>query len=223
MKKKILKLTGILFLCVLIFSACKDDYEDYYEGYGMVNFLGESNYQIKMDDGKVLHPQEAPFPSSELTDSMRLSLAYSIIKEQGSDLDVKIYRAMEILTKPVITYDTAVLDSIGNDPIKISGYWMAHGFLNFEFVYAGGYPVVNVKHMINLLQHTDNKEMLSLEFRHNAFGDKKEQLYPGVVSFPIGHILDTMQQPVKVSIKYQDTNNSNQTREFYYQSILTEE
>ena len=181
MEKTILRLTGIL-LCILLFSACKDDYEDHYQGYGMVNILGESNYQIKMDDGYVLHPKEAPFPSSELTDSMRLSLEYSIIEIQDSSVDVKILRAMEILTKPVIAYDTTTLDSIGNDPIKISGYWIAHGFLNFEFVYAGGYPVVNVKHMVNLLQHTDNTEGLLFEFRHNAFGDKREQLYSGQLS-----------------------------------------
>ena len=216
MEKTILRLTGIL-LCILLFSACKDDYEDHYQGYGMVNILGESNYQIKMDDGYVLHPKEAPFPSSELTDSMRLSLEYSIIEIQDSSVDVKILRAMEILTKPVIAYDTTTLDSIGNDPIKISGYWIAHGFLNFEFVYAGGYPVVNVKHMVNLLQHTDNTEGLLFEFRHNAFGDKREQLYSGVVSFPINHLLDNMPKPVKIKVKYHDSNNSNRTIEFNYQ------
>lgn len=216
MEKTILRLTGIL-LCILLFSACKDDYEDHYQGYGMVNILGESNYQIKMDDGYVLHPKEAPFPSSELTDSMRLSLEYSIIERQDSSVDVKILRAMEILTKPVIAYDTTTLDSIGNDPIKISGYWIAHGFLNFEFVYAGGYPVVNVKHMVNLLQHTDNTEGLLFEFRHNAFGDKREQLYSGVVSFPIDHLLDNMPKPVKIKVKYHDSNNSNRTIEFNYQ------
>ncbi len=216
MEKTILRLTGIL-LCILLFSACKDDYEDHYQGYGMVNILGESNYQIKMDDGYVLHPKEAPFPSSELTDSMRLSLEYSIIEIQDSSVDVKILRAMEILTKPVIAYDTTTLDSIGNDPIKISGYWIAHGFLNFEFVYAGGYPVVNVKHMVNLLQHTDNTEGLLFEFRHNAFGDKREQLYSGVVSFPIDHLLDNMPKPVKIKVKYHDSNNSNRTIEFNYQ------
>ena len=216
MEKTILRLTGIL-LCILLFSACKDDYEDHYQGYGMVNILGESNYQIKMDDGYVLHPKEAPFPSSELTDSMRLSLEYSIIEIQDSSVDVKILRAMEILTKPVIAYDTTTLDSIGNDPIKISGYWIAYGFLNFEFVYAGGYPVVNVKHMVNLLQHTDNTEGLLFEFRHNAFGDKREQLYSGVVSFPIDHLLDNMPKPVKIKVKYHDSNNSNRTIEFNYQ------
>lgn len=215
MENKILKLTGI-FLCVLLFSACKDDYEDHYQGYGMVNLLGESSYQIKMDDGFTLHPKEAPFPSSELNDSMRLSLDYSIIDMQDSSVDVKIHRAIEILTKPVIAYETSILDSIGNDPIKISGYWIAHGFLNFEFIYSGGYPVVSVKHMVNLLHHTDNSDGLLFEFRHNAFGDKREQLYPGVVSFPVSNLLDNTSQPLKIKIKYRDSNNSNRTIEFNY-------
>lgn len=215
MENKILKLTGI-FLCVLLFSACKDDYEDHYQGYGMVNLLGESSYQIKMDDGFTLHPKEAPFPSSELNDSMRLSLDYSIIDMQDSSVDVKIHRAIEILTKPVIAYETSILDSIGNDPIKISGYWIAHGFLNFEFIYSGGYPVVSVKHMVNLLHHTDNSDGLLFEFRHNAFGDKREQLYSGVVSFPVSNLLDNSSQPLKIKIKYRDSNNSNRTIEFNY-------
>lgn len=216
MENKILKLIGI-FLCVLLFSACKDDYEDHYQGYGMVNLLGESSYQIKMDDGFTLHPKEAPFPSSELNDSMRLSLDYSIIDMQDSSVDVKIHRAIEILTKPVIAYETSILDSIGNDPIKISGYWIAHGFLNFEFIYSGGYPVVSVKHMVNLLHHTDNSDGLLFEFRHNAFGDKREQLYSGVVSFPVSNLLDNTSQPLKIKIKYRDSNNSNRTIEFNYQ------
>lgn len=216
MENKILKLIGI-FLCVLLFSACKDDYEDHYQGYGMVNLLGESSYQIKMDDGFTLHPKEAPFPSSELNDSMRLSLDYSIIDMQDSSVDVKIHRAIEILTKPVIAYETSILDSIGNDPIKISGYWIAHGFLNFEFIYSGGYPVVSVKHMVNLLHHTDNSDGLLFEFRHNAFGDKREQLYSGVVSFPISNLTDNMSKPLKIKIKYRDSNNSNRTIEFNYQ------
>lgn len=216
MENKILKLIGI-FLCVLLFSACKDDYEDHYQGYGMVNLLGESSYQIKMDDGFTLHPKEAPFPSSELNDSMRLSLDYSIIDMQDSSVDVKIHRAIEILTKPVLAYETSILDSIGNDPIKISGYWIAHGFLNFEFIYSGGYPVVSVKHMVNLLHHTDNSDGLLFEFRHNAFGDKREQLYSGVVSFPISNLTDNMSKPLKIKIKYRDSNNSNRTIEFNYQ------
>lgn len=218
MNKNILKLISV-FLCVLLFAACKDDYEDHYQGYGMVNMLGESSYQIKMDDGYTLHPKEAPFPSSELSDSMRLNLEYSILEVQDSSVDVKILRAMEILTKPVIAYDTTLLDSIGNDPIKISdsGYWIAHGFLNFEFVYAGGYPVVSVKHMINLLQHTDHNDGLLFEFRHNAFKDRREQLYSGVVSFPISSLLDDLPKPVKIKVKYHDTNTSDRTIEFNYQ------
>ena len=172
-----------------------------------------------MDDGYTLHPKEAPFPSSELSDSMRLNLEYSILEVQDSSVDVKILRAMEILTKPVIAYDTTLLDSIGNDPIKISdsGYWIAHGFLNFEFVYAGGYPVVSVKHMINLLQHTDHNDGLLFEFRHNAFKDRREQLYTGVVSFPISSLLEDLPKPVKIKVKYHDTNTSDRTIEFNYQ------
>lgn len=216
-KHSIIILTGLLVCCLLAFSGCKNDYEDQYQGYGIVDRLSETSYQIKLDNGHTLNPKEAPIPSSELKDSMRLSIEFSVLEERDSSSDVKIYRATEILTKPVLAYDTAKLDSIGNDPIKkISSHWVAYGFLNFEFVYAGSYPVPNVRHMVNLLQHPATDGVLEFEFRHNAYNDQREQFYQGVVSFPIGHLLDNQQKPMKIKVKYHDTSDSYRTLEFTY-------
>ena len=144
-------------------------------------------------------------------------LGNDMLKEELCAMGLRI--SEEAPDYVLIAYDTTLLDSIGNDPIKISdsGYWIAHGFLNFEFVYAGGYPVVSVKHMINLLQHTDHNDGLLFEFRHNAFKDRREQLYSGVVSFPISSLLDDLPKPVKIKVKYHDTNTSDRTIEFNYQ------
>lgn len=211
-----LLLTGVLLLCTLFFTSCNDDVEDLYEGYGMVDRADENNYRIKMDNGSVLYPREVHFSPSSLKDSMRLSIAYSVVGERDSAYDVNIYGALEILTKPVIPYDIAILDSVGNDPIKISGYWIAHGFLNFEFVYSGGYPTPIVKHMVNLLQHPDKENALELEFRHNAFTDRRDQLYQGVVSFPISHLVANFEKPTKIRVKYQDSSTSTRTVELSY-------
>lgn len=211
-------LAGTFLLCTLFFTGCKDDTEDLYEGYGMVDRTDENNYRIQLDNGYVLHPKETHFPAASLKDSMRLSVVYSIVQERDSACDVKVFRALEILTKPVIPYDTSILDSVGNDPIKISesGYWIAHGFLNFEFIYSGAYPSLSVKHMVNLLQHPNQENSLELEFRHNAFSDRRDQLYQGVVSFPISHLVSDFEKPVKIRVKYQDSNTSTRTIELSY-------
>lgn len=207
---------GCLLFCSFLFTGCQDDYEDRYQGYGMVDRADDNTYRIKMDDYNILYPKESPIPSENLKDSMRLFVEYSIQDVRDSSFDVKILRAQEILTKSVVAYDTTILDSIGSDPIKKLGYWMAHDFLNFEFTYTCGYPVPNVKHMVNLLHHPLTNGTLELEFRHNAFKDRQDQLVPGVVSFPIGQLLENSPKPVKIKVKYYDSVNSSRTIEFTY-------
>lgn len=215
-KKLLLLVAGCLLFYSLLFTGCNDDYEDRYQGYGMIDQLSDNSYRIKLDDRNILYPKESPIPNDNLKDSMRLFVEYSILDMRDSSYDVKIHRAQEILTKPALPYDTVILDSIGSDPIKRLGYWTAYDFLNFEFTYTCGYPVPNTKHMVNLIYHPVTNGTLELEFRHNAFNDRQDQLVPGVVSFPIGQLLENAPKPLKIKIKYNDSANSSRTIEFTY-------
>ena len=65
MKNKHFNLTSgiVLILIPLVFSftGCKDDYETYYEGYGLVSKSGDEKFTVKLDDGYLLYPREYYF------------------------------------------------------------------------------------------------------------------------------------------------------------------
>ncbi len=109
---------------------------------------------------------------------MRLYTHFTIEEEQDSTALVHLIYAKEILTKDIIPYEESILDSIGNAPVKITKYWTAHGFLNFEFLYSGRYHITETgRHMINLLLHPIEDRKVKLEFRHNDFEDFREKIY----------------------------------------------
>jgi len=73
MKNKHFNLTSgiVLILIPLVFSftGCKDDYETYYEGYGLVSKSGDEKFTVKLDDGYLLYPREYYFNPEKLNDS----------------------------------------------------------------------------------------------------------------------------------------------------------
>ena len=76
MKNKHFNLTSgiVLILIPLVFSftGCKDDYETYYEGYGLVSKSGDEKFTVKLDDGYLLYPREYYYNPEKLNDSTRL-------------------------------------------------------------------------------------------------------------------------------------------------------
>lgn len=210
----------ILLLCAFVFTftACNNDSEPLYEGYGIVlNKQDASSYTILLDDGNLLYPRESYVNPDKLRDSMRLYLCFSVLKEMDSSYDVRITFADSILTKNIIAYDESILDSIGNDPVKITKSWFAHGFLNFEFMFAGRINMdSHHSPMVNLLQCPSEDNTLKFEFRHNDFGDCRDKVYVGVVSFPIRKVTDQLEKPVKMEIKFSDSENTTRSIEMIY-------
>lgn len=209
----------LLLLCPFVFSltSCKDDYETYYEGYGLVNKEADEKFTVTLDDGYLLYPQEYFFNSERLNDSTRLWLRFNILEEQDSSLYARIVNVDTILTKSILPYEESILDSVGNDPVKISKAWFAHDFLNFEFMFAAGLQANSGKpHMINLLQCPNEEEKLVFEFRHNDFDDSRDRVYMGAVSFPIKKIIENLEKPVHFIIKYNDSANTSHSIELTY-------
>ena len=85
MKNKHFNLTSgiVLILIPLVFSftGCKDDYETYYEGYGLVSKSGDEKFTVKLDDGYLLYPREYYFNPEKLNDSTRLRIRFNILEE----------------------------------------------------------------------------------------------------------------------------------------------
>ncbi|MEG2791455.1 MAG: NigD-like C-terminal domain-containing protein, partial [Odoribacter sp.] len=208
-KEHLTSASGLLFILLLLtFSACHDDTEPLYEGYGLVKKTDDNHYSITLDDGNLLYPQASYLHPSKLRDSMRLYVLFNILKETDSCAFVQIRNADSILTKPILPYSPSLSDSVGNDPVKITKHWFAHGFLNFEFIFAGRYNLHQTTghaHLINLLQCPSKDNQLMFEFRHNDFGDCRDKIYLGVVSFPIQKLLAHLPKPVKLQVKYTDS------------------
>lgn len=206
----------ILLMINIVFSSCKDDTETSYTKYGTVEKTSNTDFRIKLDEGATLNPRESFISGSELSDSMRLIVDFTILEELDSSYNIKLNYAKEILTKPILPYNDSILDSLGNDPIKVIDVWITYGFINFDFLYSGNIPTPSVSHMVNLLQHPLSDGKVILEFRHNAFGDKQETMYGGVVSFPIAKLLEGIDKTAKIQIQYKDSPNSTKTIDLTY-------
>ena len=202
----------------LAFSSCENDHEPVYESYGLVNKLEDNQFSITLDNGFLAYPQEHVINPSRLNDSTRLYMHFNITDEKDSTANIRIIFADTILKKPILTYDESILDSMGNDPIHEIKAWIAHGLLNLEFEYAGRYGLASSghKHMVNLLQHPTIDGKYVFEFRHNSFGDRREEYYRGSASFPIAKRLEGVEKPVEIILKYRDSSISDRSVEIKY-------
>lgn len=220
MKNRFLTFTmGAVFMSLLsfLFISCDDDTDPIYEGYGMVNRLSNHQFAITLDDGNLIYPKEFYFNPDLYQDSTRLYMQFNILQETDSCAYVRLRYVDTILTKNIIPYDETILDSIGKDPVKISHAWFAHSFLNFEFMFAGRISQVNAyPHMVNLLQYPAENNKLIFEFRHNDFNDYRDKVYMGVVSFPIEKIIENLEKPVQMEIKFNDFENTTRSIELTY-------
>lgn len=221
MKRKQLKFISIFSLCLLginfLFTSCDKDNVTFYEGYGLIRKSGTYKYRIVLDDGYLLNPRESYLNPDKVKDSCRMFLRFNILEETDSCANVRITYADTILTKPILPYNTSNAEKAGHAPVKITKYWFAHGFLNFEFMFAGSYPSnPNKIHTVNLLQYPSENGKLTFEFRHNDFKDRRDQLYLGVVSFPILSLTEGMEKPISMSVKYNDSANTSRTLEMTY-------
>lgn len=204
---------GLLFL----FTSCDEDSEPLYEAYGLISKTEGDQFRILLDDGTELQARESYVNLKALHDSTRLYLHFNLLEETEKAEYVRITYADTLLTKSVLPYDETILDSIGDDPVKITKAWFAHDFINFEFIYAGRYNITReYAHMVNLLQCPTEEGTLTFEFRHNDFEDYRDRIYMGVVSFPIKNIVHGLEKPVKMKVKFNDSQNTTRSIELTY-------
>lgn len=207
----------VLLIVIFSLSACSKDSETYYEGYGLINKSVNGKYSITLDDGNLLYPRDSYLNPGSIKDSMRMFLRFNIQEETDSCAFIRIVYADSILTKSILPYNDSNLQITGKDPVKITKAWFAHGFLNFEFMYAGQYPANSGHaHSINLLQLPSENGKVIFEFRHNDFDNRRDQLYMDVVSFPVQKILGDLKKPVNVMVKFSDSANTERTLEITY-------
>ncbi|TAJ06596.1 hypothetical protein DMA11_22815 [Marinilabiliaceae bacterium JC017] len=171
---------GLLIALVGLFTVSCDDDDDYSLGKFIIS-MGtiegdQDSYIIVTDSGDRLFPSASNVPNYPVEDDMRVWVNYTILGDatdnETLDYYVKINDLSDVLTKDIFQLTDATRDSIGNDPVSISDYWIARDYLNIGFYYGGGPGYI---HYINLVNDENDPEtedgMLILELKHNKNND----------------------------------------------------
>ena len=203
-----------LFFCLIAlfamtFTSCNDD-----DGYSLGNFVITSAtiemqsinpYVIVTDGGDRLFPSASSVPHFKMHDKQRVWVNYTILGDANESGDIKHYVKVnefaEILTKGIFELTPEKEDSIGNDPVRIKGYWFTDDYLTIRFTYGGGGAI----HFINLVQDVNNPQtddgMPILEFRHNRNHDLYNYEQWGTASFDLSKIKVEGENAVKFLLR----------------------
>ena len=197
------KMKKIMFLCLialfaLVLTSCMDDNDyyplgDYVVTTATIEVQSISPYVIVTDGGDRLKPTASLVPNFNFRDGQRVWVSYTVLGDAENETgDIKHYVRVndfaEILTKEIFELSFEKEDSIGNDPVRIKGYWFTGDYLTVRFTYSGG----GAMHFINLVRNENNlytgKGMPILEFRHNRNHDLYNYEMWGTASFDVSKL-----------------------------------
>ncbi|WP_346854352.1 NigD-like protein [uncultured Draconibacterium sp.] len=193
-------LFGLTMAVALIFTACNDDdgysLGKYWVGFGIYQGGDGNTEQIVLDNEDILVPVAASYPgwASDFENGDRILVNYTILDEvlnTDGSVDfyyVKVNEVDNILMKGIMDITEENADSIGNDPIIVSEYWMSDSLLNVKLKYWG----YNEIHYLNLVKQpgeiTADDQPFQLELRHNANEDSESIPYTAFVSFSLNSL-----------------------------------
>ncbi len=201
MLKPISRFFSLLIIIVGITSGCtKDGYDlgNYWLGYGEI--IGKSpDYQIRLDNGKILNITANKVSQSNVSDGQRVIADYTIVgdeQQNGSVTSQNVilnYLYNVLKKRPLLSSEVSSSekqDSLGYDPVEISDAWVSSKYLNINFSVLRQMP--ELKHLVNLVvdQERSTASQVYVTFRHNAFDDSPALNSYGRVSFDISSILN---------------------------------
>lgn len=186
--------TLFLFLILTLISApflqsCLDDNDVvYYLAIATIRTTEGNDRYFTLDDGEKMHSQQTTFGTLE--DGQRVYVYFDMLDEKvdGYEYNITVKGIEKILTKERFVMDEETVDSIGDDKINITQIWFGDGYLNIKFQFRGTRNPEKL-HMVNLVQNTikeaneEEEGYISLEFRHNAYSDRRTEVLNGIVSF----------------------------------------
>lgn len=214
MKK--LKMTFVTLMLLLLttpmLQSCLDDWNNDYNtlfAIGTVKVIEGKDYYFALDEGSKLYPSDTSYVHNyAVVDGQRAFIYFSKLDEklQGYDYNAQINHIENILTKDIYFMPAEKADSIGDDRINATDFWITGDYLNIKYQF---YHSNNEekKHMLNLVVNEastgeNNKpDYVNLEFRHNAYNDSQLQLGTGMVSFKLDDIAGLLEGKKGLSIR----------------------
>lgn len=214
MKK--LKMTFVTLMLLLLttpmLQSCLDDWNNDYNtlfAIGTVKVIEGKDYYFALDEGSKLYPSDTSYVHNyAVVDGQRAFIYFSKLDEklQGYDYNAQINHIENILTKDIYFMPAEKADSIGDDRINATDFWITGDYLNIKYQF---YHSNNEekKHMLNLVVNeastgeNDKPDYVNLEFRHNAYNDSQLQLGTGMVSFKLDDIAGLLEGKKGLSIR----------------------
>lgn len=202
----------LLFLTTPMLQSCLDDWNNDYNtlfAIGTVEVIEGKDYYFALDEGSKLYPSDTSYVHNyAVVDGQRAFIYFSKLDEklQGYDYNAQINHIENILTKDIYFMPAEKADSIGDDRINATDFWITGDYLNIKYQF---YHSNNEekKHMLNLVVNeastgeNDKPDYVNLEFRHNAYNDSQLQLGTGMVSFKLDNIAGLMEGKKGLSIR----------------------
>lgn len=193
----------ILFLTIPMLQSCLDDWDNDYDtlfAIGTVKVIEGKDYYFALDEGSKLYPGDTTYVRNyALVDGQRVFVYFSELKEPvtGYDYNAQIKHIENILTKDIYFMPAEKNDSIGDDRINATDFWITDDYLNIKYQFYHSNDTEK-KHMLNLVVNEastgegDKADYVNLELRHNAFNDNQISLGTGLVSFKLDNIADLL-------------------------------
>lgn len=194
--------TVIVALCA---ASCQKDDTLYYGNFTMGNVV----------DGKFVSDQGNTFNvveqlcGGQLDTMKRAIMVCDVLKEtegKENEYDIRLTQLSSVLTKdPIATSDAVGEDLMAADPIHLEKIWYSGGYLNL-YITVPFDKTLDKKHLINLIYNTEEDGSLTLELRHNAYSDIRDDknvnmvLGANYVSFPILGIINS--DSAKITVKW---------------------
>lgn len=202
----------LIFLTTPMLQSCLNDWNNDYNtlfAIGTVEVIEGKDYYFALDEGSKLYPSDTSYVHNyAVVNGQRAFIYFSKLNEElpGYDYNAQINHIENILTKDIYFMPAEKADSIGDDRINATDFWITGDYLNIKYQFYHSNDEEK-KHMLNLVVNeastgeNDKPDYVNLEFRHNAYNDSQQQLGTGLASFKLHNIAGLLEGKKGLSIR----------------------